>query len=142
MRTPVLLLLAPLIGAAAPQPSRLDIEVGNLRNTRGTIHACLSADPRFFPDCRSDPKALKRSVPAKFAGILQYSGFPAGHYALTLFHDENDNQRLDTVLGVPKEGFAFSRNPKVRFGPPRFEAVVFSLGEGVTRKRLRMQYLL
>lgn len=135
-------MLAPLLLGASPPAGILDIEVSGLRNVRGTIHACLSANRRFFPDCRSDPQALKLSVPAADAGRLRYSGFLPGHYALTLFHDENDNQRLDTVLGVPREGFAFSRNPKVRFGAPRFEAVVVSLGPGVTRTRLRMQYLL
>lgn len=45
-------------------------------------------------------------------------------------------------LGIPKEGFGFSRNPAVRFGAPRFEQVYIELGPGFTRTSVRMQYIL
>ena len=127
--------------AAIAPAAVLDVDVSGLRSAKGVVHACLSADPRHFPDCRADPKALKLSIPADKRSI-HLTGFAPGHYALTLFHDENRNNRLDTMLGIPREGFGFSRNPVVRFGAPKFRNVVIELGPGFTRHAVRIQYLL
>ena len=128
--------------AAASQPSpALEVEIHGLRNTKGVIHACLSRDPRHFPDCKRDVNAIKLTVPATVKR-LRLAGYAPGRHALTLFHDENRNQRLDTVLGIPREGFGFSRNPVVRFGAPKFRQVDIELGSGFTREAVRMQYLL
>ena len=127
--------------AAAQPPPALEVEVHGLRNNKGVIHACLSRDPRHFPDCKSDANAIKLTVPAT-TKRLRLAGYAPGRHALTLFHDENRNRRLDTVLGIPREGFGFSRNPVVRFGAPKFKQVDIELGAGFTRQAVRMQYLL
>ena len=50
---------------------------------------------------------------------------PFGNYAITLFHDENNNMELDTnFLGIPKEPYGFSNNAKSPFGPPGFQAAL------------------
>jgi uncharacterized protein (DUF2141 family) len=46
------------------------------------------------------------------------------------------------MLGIPREGFGFSQNPVVRFGPPRFDQVRFQISSGISRQTLRLQYLL
>ena len=135
-------LIAAATTAQTPAPeSVLVVDVGPLRNSKGAVHACLSRNPRHFPDCRADPAALRQSVPAG-TRELRFAAFQPGRYALTLFHDENNNQRLDTMLGIPREGFGFSRNPTIRFGAPRFEQVSIDLPTGFTRQSVRMQYLL
>ena len=133
--------LAALLALPDGRPAELLVEIGRLRNAKGTLHACLSRQPKHFPDCRADPAALHQSIPASTRSF-RFTGFPPGHYALTLFHDENNNRRLDTVLGIPREGFGFSRNPVIRFGAPKFEQVNVELGPGFTRQTVRMQYLL
>ena len=121
--------------------STLEVEVEGLRNSRGVLHACLTQQPRYFPDCKADPRATKLTVPAG-TKPLRLTGYPPGRYALTLFHDENGNRKLDTMLGIPREGFGFSRNPVLRFGAPKFRQVDIELGPGFTRYRVRMQYML
>jgi uncharacterized protein (DUF2141 family) len=45
-------------------------------------------------------------------------------------HDQNNNLKLDTnFLGLPKEPYGFSNNPKV-VGKPSFDAVKFKLDTG------------
>lgn len=122
-------------------PAALEVDIHGLRSGRGLVHACLTRDPRRFPDCRGDPQAVTATVQAQ-APRIRLTGFAPGRYALTLLHDENGNRRLDTVLGIPREGFGFSRNPVVRFGAPKFRQVDIELGPGFTRHRVRMQYLL
>ncbi|HEY8592835.1 MAG TPA: DUF2141 domain-containing protein [Sphingomicrobium sp.] len=129
------------LALAAASAATLDIQLANLRNARGQIHACVSANPRFFPDCSKDPNARKQTLSAT-ARELRIQGLKPGTYAVTLFHDENANQRLDVLLGIPREGFGFSRNPVVRFGAPKFEQVNIEIPPGYTRLAIRMQYLL
>jgi uncharacterized protein (DUF2141 family) len=135
--TPLLLALA----GAAPPAAELEVRIDRLRNDKGTLHLCLTRNPTHFPDCGKDPRAIKRSVDSG-SGPQRFGGIEPGGYALSIMHDENRNGRLDTLLGIPREGFGFSRNPVVRFGPPRFDQVRLNLPSGFTRHSVRMQYLL
>jgi uncharacterized protein (DUF2141 family) len=134
--------LALLLLAPSPQPlAEIEVAVERLRNSRGLLHFCLSNNPRFFPDCSADPNAIKRTIKAT-EPTVRLQGVPTGDYALTVLHDENRNGRLDTMLGIPREGFGFSRNPKVRFGAPKFEEVRITVAPGYARQAIRLQYLL
>ena len=128
-----------LLGAGAP-PTGVDLTVENLRNARGMLRLCVTSDPRYFPDCTDDPAAVSRSVAATERSVA--FSLPAGRYAVSLIHDENGNGKLDTMLGIPREGFAFSRNPAIRFGPPRYDEVSFEIGGGRSAQTLRVRYLL
>jgi uncharacterized protein (DUF2141 family) len=130
-----------LAAPAAMPMGDLEVRVERLRNVRGVLHLCLTREPAHFPDCGKDSRAVKRSIAAT-AGAVRFTGIEPGGYALSIFHDENRNGRLDTFVGIPREGFGFSRNPVVRFGPPRFDQVRFNLASGFTRQSVRMQYLL
>ena len=132
-------------GAAPPEPAskqKVEVEIGNLRSAKGQVRLCLTRDPAYFPDCRDDPRAHRLSVPAGSAGLVVIPDVAPGAYALTLLHDENGNGRLDTFMGVPREGFGFSRNPAIRFGPPPFEDVRFRAGEVTVRQKINVKYLL
>jgi len=128
--------------AGASPPNRLEVEVNGLRNAKGVLHLCLTRNSKHFPDCAADPAAIKQSVDAGRAKLVILNGVPGGEYALSVFHDENRNRKLDTVLKIPREGFGFSRNPTIRFGPPSFNQVRFNMPAGLSRQKLRMQYLL
>jgi len=55
---------------------------------------------------------------------------PLGTYAVTVYHDVNDNQKLDTNwIGIPKEPVAISNNAKGRLGPPKWKDASFELRE-------------
>jgi len=136
----MLFAMIPLLLSAA-ETSTLEVDLDSLRNQRGVIEACLTQDRYHFPDCKADPHSIKQTVRSD-AGRLLFTGLPPGDYALALFHDENGNARFDTMLGIPREGFGFSRNPAVRFGAPRFDRVSMRLAPGYTRIRVRLQYLL
>ena len=133
-------LLALTLGATAPTSS-LEISITGLRSARGLVHACLTRDPHYFPNCEQDPNALTISGPAT-ATSLAINDVPPATYAIALFHDENSNRKLDKFVGVPREGFGFSRNPVIRFGPPKFKQVNFKIAPGLTRQSVRMQYIL
>jgi uncharacterized protein (DUF2141 family) len=137
-----MLIALPLLLLAAPASADLEVTLERLRSERGLVHLCLTRDPAHFPDCNGDPKAVKRTAPASSPGPIRFAGIAPGAYALSVAHDENANRKFDTMLGIPREGFGFSRNPVVRFGAPQFRQVVIDLRPGFTRQRIRMQYLL
>lgn len=132
-----LLLLLP--GAAAT--GELSVDIANLRSHKGMVRVCLTADPDNFPACIDDADAVTRSIPAS-ATSLRFDGLPHGDYAVAVIHDENGNNKLDTFAGIPREGFGFSRNPPVTFGPPRFAAARFTLTGDAALQQVRMRYLL
>ena len=132
-------LLLSLSGAVAT--GEVSVDVSNLRSHKGMVRVCLTADPDNFPACIDDADAITRSIPASAAGT-RFEGLPRGDYAVAVIHDENNNKKLDTFAGIPREGFGFSRNPPITFGPPRFAAARFTLGSDADRQQIRMRYLL
>ncbi len=104
------------------------------------IQLCLTADPKNFPACVDDARALTRSVPATTRAVT-FDALPVGDYAVAVIHDENGNRKLDTMMGIPREGFGFSRNPAIGFGPPKFAAARFTLDINGTEQDIRMRYL-
>ena len=115
----------------------------NLRNTHGLVRACLTAEATDFPRC--DPaQSFESSAPAAGTVTLRFRDVPPGRYAIALLHDENANGKADrAALMIPREGFGFSRDAPVRFGPPKFGEAAFDIAPG-ERARLvvRMRYML
>ena len=134
------MVLLALLPGAVPT-AELAVDVSNLRSAKGTVRVCLTADPDNFPACIDDANAVTRSIPATTTSI-RFDGLPHGSYAVAVIHDENNNHKLDTLAGIPREGFGFSRNPTVTFGPPRFSAARFTIESDADRQQVRMRYLL
>lgn len=59
---------------------------------------------------------------------FQINDLKPAKYAFKYFHDENDNEQIETtLLGIPAEGYGFSNNAKGFLGPPSFNKWVFEL---------------
>lgn len=101
---------------------------------------CLTSDPKDFPNCKG--AALNATIKASMTPLhYAFRSVPVGTYAVAVFHDANGNGKLDTAMGIPKEGFAFSRNPKMRMRAPRFNEASFE-SNGRSLAPLKMKYLL
>jgi len=77
---------------------------------------------------------LKKPVKAQLGKInnekssVTFKNVSDGVYAISLFHDENDNGELDmNFLGIPKEDTGASNNAPARFGPPQWEDAKFEV---------------
>ena len=120
--------------------AELQVDVKGLRSGDGEVHLAVFATPATFPD--SDAILAEAIVRAKAAGVhWVFSGLKPGTYALAIYHDENENREFDTgFLGIPLEGFGFSNDAQVFFGPPDFaDAAVTVPGKGA-RITIRMIY--
>ncbi|TNE61486.1 MAG: DUF2141 domain-containing protein [Alphaproteobacteria bacterium] len=68
-------------------------------------------------------------VPASHDAVTYvFKNLAPGQYAISIFHDANNNGKLDkNFMGIPTEPIGMSRDAKGSFGPPRYEDAVFSL---------------
>lgn len=153
MRTACVLLAAlalagPLVAADSPAQAQgaaageLLVKFEGLRSAKGMLRACLTRDATLFLHCDRDPAAFKGSVTAGKDALLEFANVPPGDYALTVLHDENGNKKVDTFMGIPKEGVGFSRNPVMHFGPPRWDAVRIHISSGASETDVKLKYFL
>jgi uncharacterized protein (DUF2141 family) len=131
----------PLCGAGEPG-GEVSITVTGLRNTKGQVLACMTAQPRAFPDCSKDPNARSAIVPAAASVRIDFGHVAPGRYAIALIHDENANRKMDMALIMPREGYGFSRDAPVVMGPPKFDRAAFEVAGAALSLSARMRYLL
>jgi uncharacterized protein (DUF2141 family) len=137
----ILSISAPALSQSGPAAGEVDISITNLRSTRGNVLICLTRNSARYPDCRGDAGARTISVPAT-APTTRVTGLAPGTWAIAVIHDENGNGRIDTTLGIPREGVGSSRNAPLRMGPPRFADASFAVSTGTVSQSIRMRYLL
>jgi uncharacterized protein (DUF2141 family) len=134
----VLLLALPAATQAQPRAA-VSISVTDLRSTEGQLVVCLWRERRGFPTCEEGDGVPRRTYPVTARTMRVTLPLPeAGQYAVTVFHDENQNGRLNqNFIGMPTEGVAVSNNPG---GMPRFAPSLVTLEPGSTVS-VRMRYL-
>ena len=108
----------------------LTIEVTITKYNKGTIMMALYNSSETY--MKTSYKASKQEVVDNKA-ILTFQNIEKGTYAFSMFHDVNDNQKMDkNFMGIPKEPYGFSNDRKGKFGPPDFEKVQFDVNEDLT----------
>lgn len=60
--------------------------------------------------------------------VVRFESLTAGVYAISSYQDKNVNGKIDTVLGIPREPYAFSNQARSLFGPAKFREAAFELG--------------
>jgi uncharacterized protein (DUF2141 family) len=134
-------LMASALIAAVPLPTDVTLNVSGLRNGKGQLMVCLTRNPKAFPDCTKDGSAVRKLVPASQAASMTFEGIAPGTYAVAIVHDENGNNKMDLRLFIPREGFAFSRNPAIGMGPPKFGSAAFIVGAEHVNQSVKMKYM-
>ena len=62
-----------------------------------------------------------------------FNHVPFGKYAVTVRHDENNNNKIDkSIFGKPTEAYGFSNNIRRFFGKPDYDKAVFILDKSDT----------
>ncbi|RQP25824.1 DUF2141 domain-containing protein [Piscinibacter terrae] len=117
--------------SAAAQALELRVEVVNAKSDKGTILGAVYGTPAaWLKDGQQVQGAMDT---AKEKAVLVYRNLPAGSYAISVFHDENGNGKLDTnVVGFPTERYGFSRDAKGNMAPPSFSDAVVDLQADTT----------
>ena len=83
------------------------------------------------------PEDIQHAVATTYVPIIEGEAFATfdelapGSYAVTVYHDKNNNQEFDkNWLGMPREAWGVSNNARPRLRAPRFEEASFELTAG------------
>ena len=134
MKTPLIfkaLIMVTFISSFSSQQAgerlTLKLTVSNIKNAVGDMYIAVYADEATYMKDRF----AEAIAPIETEGTLDVEiKIPKGTYAITIFHDENGDAKLNTnFVGIPKEPFGFSNNPKMMFGPPNFKEASFDFKE-------------
>ncbi|WP_299366059.1 DUF2141 domain-containing protein [Winogradskyella sp.] len=132
MRTLLIILLGSLTllfpqkdGISNTQNATLEIRITNIKKMKGHLMvAVFDTESKFLKDF----SIAKREKVSDEVHVLAFEDLPKGTYAISIFHDINDNKKLDgNFIGIPKEPYGFSNNPSTFFGPPSFKKASFKI---------------
>jgi uncharacterized protein (DUF2141 family) len=106
--------------ADAGGDASVTVPVYTVRNASGVVFIALYEKHNWLEPGRY---LVAKKVPAQTGTIAaRFDRLPRGKYAVAVWHDENSNSRVDTnALGLPKEGYGFSRVTPLK--KPKFEDV-------------------
>ena len=111
----------------------LTVEVNNIEKA-GEMHLAIYDDADVFENDNGDEGGAAKGI---INGVIEdvkigTAGYqfeiPDGIYAIGIFVDTNNNNKMDrNFLGIPKEQYGFSNNAKGSFGPPSFKDASFEI---------------
>ena len=110
----------------ALSPASLKVVLTGFRNNKRHASVTLFNNERAFP--KSPEKSLRTVYVTvnNNKAMAVFENLQPGEYAISVYHDENNNQNMDTnFLGIPKEGVGASNNAKGHFGPPEYKDAKF-----------------
>jgi len=135
----IVLSLTLFVSIAYAQTGTITVEISGIQGTEGQISIGLYSGEEGFPETGKSYKGINIGVTREKA-VATFQNVPAGTFAIPVFHDTNSNSKLDkNFFGIPKEGYAFSNNVSVTFGPPDFEGASFKL-DGNKTVEIKMGY--
>ncbi|HYK34490.1 DUF2141 domain-containing protein [Alloacidobacterium sp.] len=134
-------LLAFQVPSSGPQ-NVIHVGIDGFRTDKGQVICSLYSSAEGFP--KNDRKAIahSKSLIANRHADCEFSGIQPGTYAVSVFHDENSNSRLDTnFLGIPREGVGASNNARGHFGPPSYHDASFGYAGSRMELKIVIVYL-
>jgi uncharacterized protein (DUF2141 family) len=103
------------------EPTPLTIKVTNIKQAKGTMRVAFYKKGSGFPKEGSITFAKETKVIKAGELTLKFTDIPDGEYAIAVFQDKNQNQKIDkNFVGYPTEPFGFSKNFKPKFSEPDF----------------------
>ncbi len=125
----------------APAPGdtvTLQISVTGVRNAKGVVHVDICRQAEFLKSCPVQAKA----VAVAGTTVVTVANLSPGTYAAQVFHDENNNTKVDRALfGIPKEGVGFSNDAPIKLAPPKWGDAQFQLTDDKTIT-LKLRYFM
>ncbi len=143
----LLALVVPAFSTPADEPTQpapeeapgIRIRVTGLRSDDGRLACGLFVEENWL---RAGAVSGEGGEIEDGVAVCRFHGVEPGTYAISTYHDEDGDGRLDTgFMRIPKEGTAASNNAYRRFGPPRYRDAKFDYDGGVLELEAEMRYL-
>jgi uncharacterized protein (DUF2141 family) len=126
-----------MLSISAAFAGEVRITTSNIAGVKGEVHVSICTNETFLKSC-----ALKSSQVANDGALVfVFKDVPSGRYAAMAYHDENRNGVLDrNVIGIPQEGYGFSKDAVGRRGPPSFESASFDVSAAPVDLNIQLNY--
>lgn len=128
-----ILLISFLLSSLLPNENpKLVLKISNIQKMQGDIKIGVFKSESSF---LKENLALKNySIKViKNTTILTITDLPKGEYAISMFHDENSDNKMNTnFIGIPKEPYGFSNNIKPKMSAPKYKDCKFNFSDDKT----------
>lgn len=106
----------------------LCLMVNGFKNNDGKTMIALTNSKENYENANVLPFRTMKAEIKNRETVCIFKNIPFGIYAVKVFHDENNNDKLDTnFLGIPQEAYGFSNNATGSFGPASWEDARFEM---------------
>lgn len=117
------------------------VYVFNIKNSKGNVKAALFKGAESYESKKAVPVAKGRAFIQNGKAVITFKDIPYGEYTLKVFHDENDDVKVNTnLIGIPTEGFGISNNAIGTFGPQSYDKAKFSLNQSTVNQYIKLKY--
>lgn len=105
----------------------IKVNVTGFSNNDGTAYVALYNKSSDFPVYGKQLEGKVVSIKDKKCEV-SFKNLKQGSYAIAVYHDENNNNKLDkNLFGAPTESYGFSNNIRPMFSAPTFDECKFYL---------------
>ena len=110
------------------QSNTIEVTMSGFDSNDGKASVGLFVEEESF--LRKPERALYAKIEDNKSKVT-FTEIPDGVYAISVYHDENDNDEMDLIMGIlPKEDTGTSNNPNTVMGPPKWEESTFEIKGG------------
>ena len=128
----VLLLFGVIFTLIPSNNPQLTIKISNIDKIQGEIKVGIFDSETHFLKIGYAIKNYSIKVQDNTATLI-ITDLPKGDYAVTLYHDENSDNKMNTnFIGIPKEPYGFSNNFAPKMSAPKFKDCKFTFLESKT----------
>jgi uncharacterized protein (DUF2141 family) len=113
----------------------LTVELKNVRPQLGGSIYLMLVDSQDKPIEKVIRPLSERNL------IFTFKNLKSGSYAVRVFHDQNNNGKLDTgIFGQPIEGWGVSNDARGFMSAPPFKKMLIGIGDKDVKTTIRIDY--
>ena len=128
-----------LFAASVASAGEVVVTIEDIRSAEGMLYGQVVRGEAGFAeeDAPVVSFAMEPAMPStRFSVALS-----PGSYAIRIFHDvDGDGELGTTLLGIPSEPWGTSNNAVGSFGPPKWNAVKFEVGDEAETQSINLNH--
>lgn len=137
IRTSICLLFILIASSSLTQTGNLTVVVTGIESSEGMIQVGLYNDAKSFPESGKEFLTKRAEIKGNKVKIT-FKDLELGKYAFGVYHDKNnDGECNQNFMGIPTEGYCFSRNYEPVVSEPDFSDCSFDL-QGNVKMKVKM----
>lgn len=119
----------------------LEITFTDIRTEIGSMAIGINTSSEGWPKAAQIQLQIPKENMKEGVFVVRVPDLHFGILAISVLDDENDNVKLDMTLGIPREGYGFSNDAKIRFlSPPKYEDCSFPFTDSLQQISISLKY--